>query len=157
MFNLKPLKMKKVLTFSILLISLVLVNTSCQKDPVTPPATQTLAEKYPNWVNLTWVKTNGSTVAYPRFNINISGNVATLTQMKYAANGVDILTLTPTYAKLVLNITSNTTGSITFTSGLTSDSKDITFGYTVDEANSDVTLTVTQNGVEYIYLLHRIV
>ena len=72
--------MKKVTYLLVLMFSLTLMPTSCEKDePVVPE--QTLEEKYPDWKNLTWVSTDGwSTPAtYPQISIKITGNKAVLT------------------------------------------------------------------------------
>ncbi len=72
--------MKKFTYVLALMFSLVLINTSCEKDPAT--ADQTLAQMYPDWVNLTWVSTDGASLAttYPKLNIKIVGDVVTITK-----------------------------------------------------------------------------
>lgn len=51
------------------------MSTSCEKDdPIVPE--QTLAEQYPDWVNLTWVSTDDNTNlnTYPKLTITIISN-----------------------------------------------------------------------------------
>jgi len=75
--------MKKVFYLFAILFSVVLMNTSCEKndptpDPIVPD--QTLAEQYPDWSDLTWVSTNGDTdlTVRPQISFSITGDIITL-------------------------------------------------------------------------------
>ena len=107
--------MKKVTYFLILMFSLVLTSTSCEKDdPIVP--TQTLEQMYPDWANLTWISTNGSTNSYPKLDISISDDVILLTETLqlpapyfedmptyYRYSGLEITATTVTFTKPNLN------------------------------------------------------
>ena len=66
------------------MFAVALMSTSCCKDdPVVPDLT--LEEQYPDWVNLSWVSTDGvdatmNSNIYPRLNITIVGNDVTVNQ-----------------------------------------------------------------------------
>ena len=74
--------MKKVTYLLVLMFSLTLMSTSCDKDePIVPD--KTLEQLYPDWANLTWVSTDGWTdpdVAPNKLNITIVGNKVTFNQ-----------------------------------------------------------------------------
>lgn len=68
--------MKKVTYLFILMFSLVLMSTSCEKED---PVILSLEEQYPDWVNLTWFSTNGESdvTTYPKLYISIDGDIVT--------------------------------------------------------------------------------
>lgn len=81
--------MKKIIYLLVLVFTITLVNTSCEKEsnePNVPPISidSTLAQKYPEWRNLTWVSTtfNGTSVNYPKYYFTINNNVITETYIK---------------------------------------------------------------------------
>lgn len=68
--------MKKLTYLLSIMFAVALLSMSCEKeDPIVPE--QTLAELYPDWVNLTWVSTNGNSdpTVLPRISFSISTNV----------------------------------------------------------------------------------
>ncbi len=77
--------MKKLTYLFTILFAVVLMSTSCEKENVTP---DTLETQFPDWVNLTWVSTDGvdenmDVDTYPRLDITIVDNLVTVIQ-KYA-------------------------------------------------------------------------
>ena len=71
--------MKKVIYFLMLMSAMTILNIGCEK-PDDGTSDQTLAQAYPNWINLTWVSTDGASLitTYPRLDISIVGDVATI-------------------------------------------------------------------------------
>ena len=71
--------MKNLKYLSLIVFSLVLLNTSCSKDENVVPD-QTLAQQYPELSNLTWYSTDGNTdlsVLPQVTSITISDNILT--------------------------------------------------------------------------------
>ena len=96
-----------------ILFAVALMSTSCCKDdPIVPD--QTLEEQYPDWVNLSWVSTNGNTVEYPRFNITIDGNVVTLSELRDLGEITGVQLFPMQYEGIEL-----TSSTITFTEPIT--------------------------------------
>ena len=72
---------KKVTYLLIVMFAMSVAFTSCKKDPILPPEpTETLAELYPDWTNLTWVSTDGDSYVnkYPKLNITIVDNLVSV-------------------------------------------------------------------------------
>jgi hypothetical protein len=96
--------MKKTILFTIILFTMAFINTSCEKDELTPDKpTQTLEQLYPDWVNLTWIKTikvaDNTEVVYPKiYSISIKGNVVTIVSQSTFDSYVN----TNTYNKIVI-------------------------------------------------------
>jgi len=70
--------MKKVTNLAVIILTIIFMSCSCEKDdPIVP---DTLETQFPDWVNLTWEATddnyNGNT--YPKLSINIVGNEVTV-------------------------------------------------------------------------------
>ena len=106
--------MKNLLGFSVLLLSLVLFTTSCstKKDDITPPA-QTLVEKYPAWVNLTTLSTDGIVGNYPKIAIKLGNDTAHLYIYEQKDAGQ------PTYHFQYLGFSVNLVNkTVTFTNGI---------------------------------------
>lgn len=99
--------MKKLVYFSTIFIALTLMNFSCTK----PNDDKTLAEQNPTWANLSWVSTDGSTTSYPRLDIKIEGNVASIFETRNSTEGK----FTYTYGALeVIAPTTSSNGIATF-------------------------------------------
>lgn len=62
--------MKKVIYFLTLMLTMVIINTGCEKPAQELP----YQLQYPDWKNLTWVATDGKTGTnvYPRLQITIN-------------------------------------------------------------------------------------
>lgn len=76
------------------MFAVALLSTSCCKDDPIVPDPETLAEQYPDWVNLTWVSTDGNDnesdpTNYPRLNITINGDVVTVNQPTTSTGGAN--------------------------------------------------------------------
>jgi len=73
---------KRTYLMTLIFTAIVLMACSCEKDDPVVPEPQTLEEQYPEWVNLTWVSTDGAdeTYIYPRLNITIDGDDVTVNQ-----------------------------------------------------------------------------
>jgi hypothetical protein len=105
------------------MFSLVLMSTSCEKDPVVPEPTQTLEELYPDWANLTWVATDGITAEmnpniYPRVNISIMGDEGTFIQLPDNNFPFQIISITGnTVAFKNISILAPVTGTFTYDEG----------------------------------------
>jgi hypothetical protein len=70
--------MKKIMF--LLMFSMILVSTSCEKEDVEPKTTtKTLEQQFPEWKNLTWVSTVPAPLLNDKLNIKIVGNVITVT------------------------------------------------------------------------------
>ena len=121
--------MKKVTYLMTILFAVALMSTSCCKDdPIVPD--QTVAEQYPEWVNLTWVSTDGKDASYipiedtyPRLNITIVGDDITVNQP--------------------INSTQSYNG---FYTTMTVSGADVSFG----TPSNGVTGTFTKNGSQFI-------
>ena len=79
--------MKKVTYLMTILFAVALMSTSCCKDDPVPELT--LEEQYPEWSDLSWVSTNGSTSEYPQLDLIIINDVATLTETEYVGAPVN--------------------------------------------------------------------
>jgi hypothetical protein len=103
------MKMKKLAYLTMMFVTLTLMSFSCCKDDDDPIVPQTLAEKYPNWVNLTWYSTDGDYSAgkYPKLSITITDNIVTIIK-KMSASGSDIVS-----KYTAMNVS---TGTVTFSS-----------------------------------------
>jgi hypothetical protein len=97
--------MKKVIYFLILMSAMTLLNVGCEKptDDSTDPTVKTLAQQYPDWVNLNYVETkkNGILVAYPTVSFKLIGNTVTII-VTASANSIPA---TQTYDKITLTTT----------------------------------------------------
>jgi hypothetical protein len=74
--------MKKIFPFVSLVIFLSFCMVSCGSKDANKKsiAIQTLEERYPGWVNLTWISTDDNSRGFPRMEISIHENVVTLRQ-----------------------------------------------------------------------------
>lgn len=111
--------------------AMTLLSVSCSKDSLTPGSVtdgKTLEQTYPDWKNLTWVSTDGSTSVdkYPKLSISISGDIITVFQPVVDANH----SYTGKYDKIT--ISGNTT---------------VLFYHATNQA-PDVTGTFTNNGTQ---------
>ena len=106
------------------MFAVALMSTSCCKDDPIVPEPQTLEEQYPEWVNLTWVSTDGvdETYVYPRLNITIVGDDVTVNQ-PHSAPDPDENSYNGFYDEMTI------------------------VGNNVDFGNGDVTGTFTTDGV----------
>jgi hypothetical protein len=140
--------MKNLLTFSILLLSLVLFNTSCtKKDDVTPPATSPYVG---NWVNDSTTVNDVKNTTVNQYSFNIQPITATMTNTGW------------TYTSWSVSTNNNST-TITF---VDNQNGNVTQTFTVLSApnNNKMVLEsfgnwVTQTGeilrnVPYKYYLH---
>jgi hypothetical protein len=103
--------MKKITYLSILMFSLILMSTSCCKED--DPTTQTVAELYPDWANLTWISTDNASLAttYPKLNISIVGDNITMNQPINATQAYNDTFIT-------MNVSEGNSGSVTFTNAM---------------------------------------
>ena len=63
---------------------MVFLSCSCEKND---PILDILETQYPDWVNLSWVSTDGDNTIYPRLSITINGNEVTVTLKKELYGG----------------------------------------------------------------------
>ena len=100
--------MKRIICLLTLTFALVLLNTNCTKSTDDVLVVKTMSERQPDWVNLTWVSTNGqsSINTYPKLAIKITNDtVAHVIETLYdSLNGV----YTHDYTFLGLSVTENT-------------------------------------------------
>lgn len=73
--------MKKVSYLFVMFLALSLMSFSCsEKEEIEEPVVLTLADQYPDWVDLSWVSTDGDTsvTMYPKLEISIDENTVTV-------------------------------------------------------------------------------
>ena len=124
--------MKKAIYFLILMSAMTILTISCTKpaDDELPFQVQ-----YPDWKNLTWVSTDGSSLAttYPKLNISVDGNNVITVRQPYAAPNPQANEYVGTFAKMT--IVGNT---VSFTE-VTNQALDVTGTFT--KSGSQITLT----------------
>ena len=135
--------MKKVTYPLTIVFALALMSMSCEKEDPIVPDPETLEEQYPEWSDLFWVSTDGSTTTFPRLDIIIDGNEATLYERKDL--GVAGIQLFP-MAYESIELTSST---ITFTEPIT-NSGAIEIVYEILTPDEPGTVKLRHEGNTYV-------
>ena len=130
------------------MFAVALMSTSCCKDDPVVPEPETLEEQYPEWVNLSWVSTDGYDVnspqvdkTYPRLEITIVGDVVNIHQLTNGTGGF----YDGNFTEVAIS------GSvITFSDDTVTDSYDdqnVTGMFSVNETTSGKQITFTTFGL----------
>ena len=140
--------MKKVTYLMTILFAVALMSTSCCKDDPIPD--QTLADQYPDWVNLSSISTTDvftNQVDYPTLRITINGDNLTVVQTMWNVESETTYELTSTYPADDVTIT-----NVDVILAESVVNGELTGTYTM--SGSDIILTTTGfSNTEYIYVL----